>query len=179
MLWWVKIRISQKSQNITKEPERLSVDKIKKSFQSFINKKNNNISTESTEYKSSKQVTTINNNITPNKNENENYNINNIRKQNKNKLTNINHLSIGCKKSSKDCIQKNKRKYLIGKYKLNPIITENNFATTLKENRNNNNIDSFFENELENNKSRINIKYLTSKKISRIKVDESRNNKNN
>ena len=173
---------SQKSQNITKEPKRLSVDKIKKSFQSFINKKNNNISTESTEYKSSKQVTTLNNDITPNKNEKENYNINNInniRNQNKIKLTNINHLSIDCKKSSKDCIQKIKRKYLIGKNKLNPIITENNFASTLKQNRNNNNIDSFFENELENNKSRINIKYLTSKKISRIKVDESRNNKNN
>ena len=173
---------SQKSQNITKEPERLSVDKIKKSFQSFINKKNNNISTESTEYKSSKQVTTLNNDITPNKNKKENYNINNInniRNQNKIKLANINHLSIDCKKSSKDCIQKIKRKYLIGKNKLNPIITENNFASTLKQNRNNNNIDSFFENELENNKSRINIKYLTSKKISRIKADENKDNKNN
>ena len=175
---------SQKAQNIVKEPVRLSVDKIKKSFKSFINKKCNNISTESTECISSKHVTSLNNDISQNQNQNENSNINNInnnnRKQTKIKLTNINHISIDCKKNSKDSSKKIKRKYLINRNKLNPIITENNnFVSIINEERKNNNIDSFFDNKLENNKSRINIKYLSSNKILIIKNDESKDNKNN
>ena len=69
---------------------------------------------------------------------------------------------------------------MVGRNKLNPIITENNnnFASIINENINNLNIDSFFENKLENSKSRIDIKYLTTNKITRIKNDENKDNNN-
>ena len=175
---------TQKNKKVVNMPERLSVDKIKKSFKSFLQRKNNNISTESTECISSKQVTNLNNDIAQNQNQNQNekdtLNINNnIRKNNRIKLTKINHLSIDCQKSSKDCIQKIKRKNLINKTILNPTITDNNFPPTIKENRNNN-IYSYFDSKLENNnKNRKNKKYLTSKKMSIIKVNENKDNINN
>ena len=175
----------QKVQSIVNESKRFSVDKIPKSLKSIIKKKNNNISTEFT---STKQVTNCTNNHDEIAENSEQKNTNDdminkkkeIQRRNKPALTNINHLSIDCKKSSKDSLPKVNLKQKIKKEEASIAIIKDNFLLSdKKEGRNNIKLETHHETELENRKRRKSKKFLTAHKLPRVYIEETNDNKNN
>ena len=172
---------NHKSVTLINEPKRYSVDKIPKSLKSIIKKKNNNILTECTSSKQVTNYTNVHDEITENSNKkNINGNSNEIHKRNKGLLTNVNHLSIDCKKSSKDSLPKINLKQKIKKEAVNiSVINDNYFISNEKDMKNNIKKEAYNDTELKIKKSRKKKKYLTTNKLIRVHFDQSTENKNN
>ena len=173
---------NQKPETLVNEQQRYSVDKIPKSLKSILKKKNNNLSTECLSSKQVTNYTSFHDDIAENSNQKNNLdNTNEIHKRNKTLLTNINHLSIDCNKSSKDSLPKVHLKHKIKNDEINIEIIkdkDNNFISNTKGIRNNIKKEIYHNTELESKKSRPKKKYLTTNKLTRVYIDENNEHKN-
>ena len=153
---------------------RVSVDKVQKSFKSFVKKKKMYMPTEIVNNIDNNGYNTKITNIQKDNNEHH-------RTRNKISLTKIKHLSIDCGTSSKTRLPIINSKYQNIRNESN-LINYNDISSNKKENENNSKKDSFKENKEDNHENHISKtrkKLLTSKNLIKINFNEKLNSIHN